>query len=155
MAQNSWKEVFVDTYPDNLFFHTQICSLGQQVVFNYPIVSPKVPTTLVIPNSYPMGHYSRSLVTCEPKKAKNGWKQVFDDTYFHNLLFYPQVWANKGCLIILWYHPRCLLHLWPHMITLWATITIHLLAKNGWKQVFDITYHHNLLFYTQVCCMGQ
>jgi hypothetical protein len=29
--------------------------MGQQVVFNYPKVSPKVPTTLVTPNSYPMG----------------------------------------------------------------------------------------------------
>jgi hypothetical protein len=68
------------------------------------------------------------------------------------------LWANKGCSIIIWYHPRCLLHSWPHIVTLWATITTHLLAKmaeNGWKQVFDITYLHNLLFYTQVCCMGQ
>ena len=29
------------------------------------------------------------------------------------------------------------------------------MAKNGWKQVFDDTYLHNLLFYTQVCSKGQ
>jgi hypothetical protein len=43
--------VFDDTYLHNLLFYTQICSMGQQVVFNYPIVSSKVPTTLKTPYS--------------------------------------------------------------------------------------------------------
>jgi hypothetical protein len=94
--------------------------------------------------------------------AKNGWKQVFDDTYLPNLLFYTQkkyvIWANQWCWNILGYLQRCLLHSWPHIVTLWATIGTHLWAKmaeNGWKQVFDDTYLHNILFYTQVCYMGQ
>jgi hypothetical protein len=61
MAENGWKQVFDDTYLHNLLFHTQIYSIGQQVVFSYPMVSPKVPTTLVTPNSYPMSHHSHSF----------------------------------------------------------------------------------------------
>jgi hypothetical protein len=70
MAENGWKQVFDDTYLHNLLFHTQIYSIGQQVVFSYPMVSPKVPTTLVTPNSYPMSHHSHSF------KRKNGWKHL-------------------------------------------------------------------------------
>ena len=29
------------------------------------------------------------------------------------------------------------------------------MAKNGSKQVYDDTYLHNLLFYTQICAIGQ
>ena len=68
------------------------------------------------------------------------------------------LWANEWCFFVLWYHPRCLLHSWPYIVTLWATIAIHLWAqmtKSCWKQVFDDTYLRNLLFYTQVCSMGQ
>jgi hypothetical protein len=44
--------------------------MGQQGVFNYPIVLPKMPTTLVTPYSYPIGHHSHSFV------SKNGQKQL-------------------------------------------------------------------------------
>jgi hypothetical protein len=47
MAENASKQVFDNTYLHNLLFHTQICSMGQQVVLDYPMVSPKVPTTLM------------------------------------------------------------------------------------------------------------
>jgi hypothetical protein len=40
--------------------------MGQQVVFIYLMLSPKVLTTLVTPNSYPMGYHSLSFV------SKNG-----------------------------------------------------------------------------------
>jgi hypothetical protein len=82
MAENGSEQVYDDTYLHNLLFHTQICSMGQQVVFNYPMVSPKVSTTLMTLYSYPMGHHSHSFV------SRNGRKQSFDDPYFHNLLFY-------------------------------------------------------------------
>ena len=49
MAENSWKQVFGDTYLHNLLIHTQICSKVQQEVSNYPLVTPKVPTTLITP----------------------------------------------------------------------------------------------------------
>jgi hypothetical protein len=82
MAENGWKQVIDNSYLHNLLFQTQICSMGQWVVFNYPKVSPKVPTTLMSPYNYPMGHHNNS------KMAENSWKQVLDDTYLHNFLFY-------------------------------------------------------------------
>jgi hypothetical protein len=42
--------------------------VGQQVVFNYLMVSPKVPTILMTPYNYPMCHYSHSFI------SKNGGK---------------------------------------------------------------------------------
>jgi hypothetical protein len=42
--------------------------MGQQVVFNYPMVSPKVPTTLMTLCSYPMGHHSHSFVSINGRK---------------------------------------------------------------------------------------
>ena len=93
------------------------------------------------------------------KMAENGSEQVFDNAYLQNPYSthksFP--WATEWCSIILWYHPRCLLHSWPHIITLWAILATHLkakMAKNGWKQIFDDTHFHNLLFYTQVWSMG-
>jgi hypothetical protein len=68
------------------------------------------------------------------------------------------LWANKGCSIILWYHPWSLLYSWPIVITLWATIATHLgqkMAENDWKPFFDDAYLHNLLFHTQIYSMGQ
>jgi uncharacterized membrane protein len=59
--------------------------MGQQVVFKYPMVSPKVPTTPMAPNNYPMSHNSDSF------KSKNGRKQVFEDTHFRIFLFYTQI----------------------------------------------------------------
>ena len=56
--------------PSNPLFHTQICFEGQQVVFNYPMVSPRVPTTLMTLYSYPMGHHIHSFVN------QNGQKQL-------------------------------------------------------------------------------
>jgi hypothetical protein len=56
MDENGWKQVFEDTYLHNLLLHTQICSM---VVFNYPVVSPKVPTLLLTPYSYFMGLWAK------------------------------------------------------------------------------------------------
>ena len=60
MAENGSKQVFDDSYLHNFIFYTQICFIGQKVVFNYLMVSPKVPTTLMTPYDYPMGDYSHS-----------------------------------------------------------------------------------------------
>jgi hypothetical protein len=131
--------------------------MGQKVVFDYLMLSPKVPTTLLTTNKYPMGHHSHPFVR---KNGKNGWKQVFYDTYLHNSYSTHNsvIWANEWYSIILGYHPRCLLHSWPHIVTLESTIATHLWekrAKNGWKQVFDDTYVYNLLFHTLICSIGQ
>jgi hypothetical protein len=61
MAKNGWKQVFDDSYLHNLLFYTQVYSMGQQMVFNYSMVSFKVSTTLMTPNSCPMGHHSHSF----------------------------------------------------------------------------------------------
>jgi hypothetical protein len=68
MAENGSKQVYDDTYLYNLLSYTQICSMGQQMVFNYPMVSPKVPTTLITLYSYPKGHHSHSFVTRNSQK---------------------------------------------------------------------------------------
>jgi hypothetical protein len=73
--------------------------MGQKVVFNYPLVSPKVRTTLMTLNSYPMGHYKYNYSFV----SKDGSKQVFDDTYLHNLLFYTQV-CSMGQIRVFNYH---------------------------------------------------
>jgi hypothetical protein len=69
MAQNGWKQAFDDTYLHKLFY-TQVFSMDQQGLFNYPMVTPKVPTTLMTPYSYPMGHHSHLFV------SKNGRKRL-------------------------------------------------------------------------------
>jgi hypothetical protein len=43
--------------------------MGQQVVFNDPMVLLEVSATLMTPYSYPMGHHGHSFV------SKNGQKQ--------------------------------------------------------------------------------
>jgi hypothetical protein len=61
--------------------------MGQQVVFNDPMVLPEVSATLITPYSCPMGHHGHSFL------SKNGRKRLktgFDDTYLRNLLFYKQ-----------------------------------------------------------------
>jgi len=130
MKENGWKQVFDDTYLHNLLFYTQICSIGQWVMFNYPMVSPKVPTTLMTPYSCPMGHHSHSFVTKNGQKLlKNMFLEMFTSitsysTYIHVL------WAKEWCSVIPWYHLWCLLHSWPHIVILWATIATHLWAKS-------------------------
>jgi hypothetical protein len=76
MAENGWKQVFDDTYLHNLLFHTQIYFIGQQVVFSYPMVSPKVPTTLVTPNSYPMSHHGHSFKHKNSRKRKKRFLMI-------------------------------------------------------------------------------
>ena len=68
MAEIGWKQVFENTYLNNLLFHTQVCYMGQQVAFNYPMLSLKMPTTLMTPDIYLMGHHGNSFV------IKNGQK---------------------------------------------------------------------------------
>jgi hypothetical protein len=130
--QNSSKQVFDDIYLYGFLLYTQVCSIGQQVVLNYPMVSPEVPSTLKTPYRYNMGHYSHSFV------IKNGWKQVFDVTYLHNLLFYTQVYCMGQEVVFKYFMLSPKVHLWPKMITLWGTIATHLWAKNGrkWLNVF-------------------
>jgi hypothetical protein len=70
MAENGWKTCFGDVYLHNLLFYTQIWFKGQQVVFNYPMVTYKVPTTLMTPYSYPKDHLSHSFM------YKNGQKRL-------------------------------------------------------------------------------
>ena len=70
MAKNGLKQVFDNKYLHNLLFYTQLCSMDQQVVFNDPMVSPKVPNTFMTPYTYLMGHHGYSLV------SKNGRKRL-------------------------------------------------------------------------------
>jgi hypothetical protein len=73
-SRNGRKQVFDDTHFRNLLFYAQICSLGQQMVFNHPMVSPNVPTMLRTPYSYPIGHHSRSFVNKNSRKrSKTGF----------------------------------------------------------------------------------
>jgi hypothetical protein len=98
MAENGKKHVF-DTYLRNPLFYTLICSVGQRVVFSYPILSPKMPTTLKTPYIYPMGHHSHSFF--KAKMAENDKKHVFD-TYLRNLLFYTLI-CSVGQRVVLNY----------------------------------------------------
>jgi hypothetical protein len=110
---------FYDNYLHNLLFHTQICYKGHGVVFNYPMVSPKVPTALTTPYSYPMSHHSHSFV------SQNGPKRF--------LMILTSITSNSTHKYVLWdisiilcYHPRYLLHSRPNVINLWASIATHL-----------------------------
>jgi hypothetical protein len=70
--------------------------MGQEVVYNYPMLSPKVPTSLMTPRSYPMGHYNHSFV------SKNGRKQLktgFLEYFPLNLLFHTQI-CSMGQLVL-------------------------------------------------------
>jgi hypothetical protein len=73
MVENGWKHVF-NTCPQNLFSHTLICFMGQQMAVNYPMVSPKVPTTFMTPYDYPIGHHSYSFVR---KKGQKWFENMF------------------------------------------------------------------------------
>ena len=73
IAENSWKQVFDDTYLHNLLFQTQICSMGQQVLFDYPMVSPKVPTTL---KTHIFTLWATIATHLWAEMAENDWKQV-------------------------------------------------------------------------------
>jgi hypothetical protein len=91
--------------------------MGQWVVFIYPMVSHKVPTTLMTPYSYPMGHYSYSFVREISRKwFKNMFLTMLTSITSYSIHKYV-LWANKWCSIILWYHTRCLLHSWPDIVT--------------------------------------
>jgi hypothetical protein len=65
------KQFFDKNSYQNLLFYTQVCSMGQWMVFNYPMILPKVLTTLMIPHSYPMGHHSHSFVSKIGEKRLN------------------------------------------------------------------------------------
>jgi hypothetical protein len=144
-------------YDDNFLLYTPICFMGQQVVFNYLMISPEVPTTLMTSYSYPMDHHCHSFV------SKNGWKWLKNNFLMKltSLTSYSThkyvVSDNEWCSVIIWFYPRCLLHLRPYIVTLWATIATQLRAKTVEKHVFYNAYHCKLLFYSQICpmAMGQ
>jgi hypothetical protein len=75
--------------------------MGQQEVFNYPIVSPKGPTTLKTPYRYPMGHYSHSFVTKNSQKLlKNMFLAIFTSITSYSAHKYVLL-VNEWCEIIL------------------------------------------------------
>jgi hypothetical protein len=125
MAKNGWKQVFDNTYLHNLLFYTQICSMGQQVVFSYPILH--------------LWHQISTLwatvaTHLRVEMAKSCWKHIFDDTSETSYSTHKYVlWANKWCSFVPWYYPRCLLHSQPHIVTLSATIANSFVSKNGQK----------------------
>jgi hypothetical protein len=122
MDKNGWKQVFDNTYLHN----TQVYSMGQLQLFKHPMVSPKVSTTLMTPYCCLMGHYSHSFISKNlPKTVKNRVLTILTSITSYST-DKSVLWANKWCSIILWYQPKCLLHSWPHVVTLWATIAIHL-----------------------------
>jgi hypothetical protein len=101
MLKNGSKQVYDDTYIHNPLFYTQVYSIGQQVVFNYPMVSPKVPTTLMTLYSYPMGHHGPLI--CEPKLLKtveNKSLTILTSTTSYSIHKYV-LWVKKWCSIIL------------------------------------------------------
>jgi hypothetical protein len=128
IAENGWKQVFDDIHFRNHLFCTQICSLSQWVVFNYPLVSPKVLTTLRTLHSYPIAHHSHSFVNKNGRKRSNRFlMSLTSQTSYSTHKFV--LWFNGWCSNILWYHPRWLLYSWPHRVTLWATLATHLWTK--------------------------
>jgi hypothetical protein len=120
-------------YGYNVLLYTQICSTGQWMVFSYPILSPQVPTTLMTPYSYPMGHHCYLFV------SKNGWKWLKNN--FLTMLTSKTSYSthkyvlsdNEWCSVIIWYYPRYLLHSRPYIVTLWATTATQLRAKMAKK----------------------
>jgi hypothetical protein len=91
-----------------------LCPMSQL----WSMVSPKVPTILMTPYSYPMGHHRHSFV------SKNGekWLKNMFLMMLINIIYYSRhkyaVWANEWCSDIIWYHPSCLLHSWTDIVTL-------------------------------------
>jgi hypothetical protein len=82
MIKNGWKQVLDNIYLHDFLLYTQLCSIGQQVVFNYPMVSPEVPTTLKTPYRYNMGHYSLSFVI---KTAENRFSTLLTSIIFYSI----------------------------------------------------------------------
>jgi hypothetical protein len=64
VSKNGRKQIFDDTYLRNLLYYRQSSSLGHRLVFNYPRVSFRVPTTLMTPYSYRMGHHNVDKCKC-------------------------------------------------------------------------------------------
>jgi hypothetical protein len=83
IAENGWKQTFDNTYLHDFSFYTQVCAMGQQVVFNYPMASPEVPTTLKTPYRYNMGHYSQSFMITRTGNRYQAWSN-FDITSFRH-----------------------------------------------------------------------
>ena len=98
MIKNGQKQVFDNTH--DFLFYTQVCSMGQQVALNYPMVLPKVPTTLKTPYRYPMGHYSHSFVTKKSQKLlKNMFLAIFTSITYYSAQKYILL-VNEWCQII-------------------------------------------------------
>jgi len=75
------KHVFDDASLYKLLFHSQICSTGQLMVFSYPMVSPKVLTTLMTPYSYPIDDHSDSFESHNRRKrVKNKFLMMHKST---------------------------------------------------------------------------
>jgi hypothetical protein len=72
--------------------------MGQQEVFNYPIVSTWVPAKLINLYTYPMGYQSHSFVN------KDSRKLFFDNSYLRNLLYYRKI-SSMGQHVV-FNHPR-------------------------------------------------
>jgi hypothetical protein len=120
------------------------------------MVSHKVPATLMTPYSYPMGHHSHSFVSKNSRKRFK--KHVLDNAYSitsYSIHKYV-LWSNEWCSIILWYHTRCLLHSWPDIVTHCHSLSFVSINGQKWlKMCFVDANHHNPIFYTQICSMGQ
>jgi ATP-dependent helicase/DNAse subunit B len=126
-----------------LLLYTQICSMDQSVVFSYPIISPRVPTTLMNLYSYQLGHHSHSFVTKNGQKRLKNMYLVMSTSITSYSIHGYVLRANKWCSIIL--KPS-----WPHIVTLWATLATHLwtkMVKNGWKNNF-LTMLISIIFYS-------
>jgi hypothetical protein len=100
-SQKWFKTGFVNTYLHNFLFYIQVCSMDQQVVFNYPMLSPKVPTTLMTPFSYPLGYYCHSFLTKNGQKLlKNMFLAMFTSITSYSTYKYV-LWAYEWCQIML------------------------------------------------------
>jgi hypothetical protein len=116
------------------------------------IVSPKVPTTLETPNSYPMGHHIHSFV------SKNGRKRL-KTGFCQYLLPWPLISHTRifmGQRVVLNY---CMVSLKvpSTLMTPYSYPMDHMCYQKCLniveKHVFGNDYIHNLLFCTQNCSM--
>jgi hypothetical protein len=91
-----WNFIISVTYHHNLLFHRQICCMGCQVVFNFPMVSLKLPTTLLTLHIYPMGHHTHLFVRKNGRKPlKTGFWWYLDNSYStHNYYMGQRVVFN-------------------------------------------------------------
>ena len=115
--------------------------VSPKVVLNYPMVSPKVPTTLMTPYSYLMGQYGHSFVSkISQKQMKTGfWRYLPKYPLIpHSNMFYG---PTSGIKLSYGITQGAYYTLDP--FSLWATISTHLYVSSitGFQLFSAISAH--------------